>query len=983
MAAQNDVPIELAEQFGRGNGVIFVGAGLSRNAGLADWRQLVGDLKSEIPDCPDEASYLDIASYYELEFGRNRLVHRLREKLDTLHLKPTVAHRTLCEIPVSLIVTTNFDDLLEQTFRLEQRAFSTVTRSLDASFWSSDRTQIVKIHGDLAFPESIVITANDFERLEVDRAALIRLLGATLQTRTVLFVGYSLTDPDLRAMLTHLRHETGDYGRNLYSIQFDAPSLAVRDIERRGVRVINLKLNGRQPAEALVAWLSDFKEKVRQFEPAARAAEQSKAESTGTRLADEVMGLFSSTGYALTRIQRSPHAVDFRAIKRSEGADLRRWVRCVEGSVGSAQVEGALALREDDDQAAEVWVIAYRSGIFTTQARSRLEQAPGARAMSIAEFYKTMLNLDIYLSRMLAEYEGAGIETMWVDLACEVPQYDQRFRPMPQATDTFDSVESFLDVWLDTPGRNHISILGDFGTGKSWLCRHYAAKLAQRYLQDPEHNRVPFVISLRDRSRGDVVNLQELITSTLVNDYEVHLPGGYQTFQFLNRHDSLILIFDGFDEMQIRMDDLGVVRNFDELAKVVEPEANCKAILTCRSGYFRTDLEEREILAGEGLQRISLSERPNFEILRLLPFNDERIKLALRLRVGDRAEQYYEQMQRIYDLADLGHRPMLLAMIAATLSGFVNQRRISPAALYEAYTDEWMHKNLVEQRTILGSADKRRLMQDLAWEMVERETTSVHYSELPRAIQDSLEFAGSPLLRHYEHDVRVQSFLQRDGAGYYSFAHKSFMEFFIAQRIFADITEDNDSRLKAAQTSHETDQFIKDMLVREPAFLQTLLRWMDSGEETVLRVNAAGILAKTGDASLIGRIIGAVSRDRPVRHLYLTAVLFRVLEIKWDSAARLATEQNGDRFPNLLILPAAQLKTVTTRFCAEALNPRDGVARWFALQLLDQVKDIDRAKVIETLEVAARAEDVPESKDLIARIRRELISHEAGSLEVG
>jgi hypothetical protein len=971
VTSPHDIPLELAEQFGRGNGVLFVGAGLSRAAGLPDWAGLIGELRSEMPDCPPDASYQDVASYYEIEFGRNRLVQRIREKLDTLNLRPTAVHRLLCEIQFSLIVTTNFDDLLEQTFRSEGRPFNTVTRSLDASFWSSDRAQIVKIHGDVAIPESIVITAGDYERFSAERAALIRLLGATLQTRTVLFMGYSVTDPDLREQLTNLRQETGEYSRNLYSIQFEAPSLAVRDLERRGVRVINLKLDGRRPTDVLALWLAEFRERTLRYRPPSVTAQPARTETVHARLADEVMGLFTSTGYSLSRLQRSPLAVDFRAVKFSEGTELCRWIRCVEGSVGSRHIEEALSLREDDPTG-EVWVIAYRSGVFTEQARARIAEVTGARALSIAEFYRTMLNLDSYLTRMINEYEGLGIEGLWVDLACEVPQYDHRFRSIPKTTDTFESVEGFLDVWIDTPGRNHISILGDFGTGKSWLCQHYAARLAHNYLSDPEHNRVPFIISLRDRSRGDVVNLQELITSTLVNEYEMHLPGGYQTFQFLNRHDSLILIFDGFDEMQIRMDDLSIVRNFDELAKVVEPEANCKAILTCRSGYFRTDLEEREILAGEGLQRISLSDRPNFEILHLLPFDEGRIKQALSKLVGARAEQYYVEMQRIYDLADLGHRPMLLAMIAATIPKFLHQHAISPAALYEAYTDEWMRVNLVQQRTIIGSTEKRSLMQDLAWDMVRRDVTSIHYSELPRAIQESLNTGSIRFVRDYDHDVRVQSFLQRDAAGYYSFAHKSFMEFFIAQRIFVDICAGDSRRLATTQTSHETDQFIKDMLLGEPEQVAKLINWMNSGDEVVLRVNSAGILAKTGDGELTSKIIDTLKRDKQVRHLYLTAVLFRVLDIKWESAARLAAEQNGDHIPSLLTLPAAQIKMVVTKFCLEALNPRDAVARWFALQLLWQVRDVDKDKITDALAAAAQTETVQEISVLIDEMSRAL-----------
>ncbi|MFF3286470.1 SIR2 family protein [Streptomyces sp. NPDC003023] len=960
-----EIPLELAEQFGRGNGVVFVGAGLSKGAGLPDWQGLIDGLVEELPDCPPGADHRDIAAYYELEYGRNRLVQRIRDRLDTLHLQPTRVHQALAALPVQLLVTTNFDDLLEQAYRSERKPYTTVTRAVDAGFWSSDRTQIVKIHGDLAIPESIVITSGDYEGITTDRPTLIRLLGATLQTRTVLFLGYSLSDPDLRILLRQLRQESGDYARNLYSVQFDAPALAVKDLERRGVRVVNLTLAGRSPGETLLTWLTELRARAMRHghmapEP---ALERKSAPSSGHQLADEVTGLLRAMGYSLTRMRQSPGVVDFQASKHSEGSEILRWFRCVEGSVGTGHVEGAQALRSEEPDG-EVWIVAYRSGVVTAQARARAEADRSTRILSIAQFYRTMLNIDAYLTRLLEEYDAERIDSRWVDLSCEVPQYD-RLRSVPLSTDTFDNVEEFLDVWIDTPGRNHMSILGDFGTGKTWLCRHYAALLARRYLEDCEHNRVPILISLRDRSHGDAVNIKELITDTLVNEYGLHLPGGYKTFQFLNRHDSLVLILDGFDEMQARLDDLATVRNFDELAKVVEPHANCKAILTCRSSYFRTDLEEREVLAGEGLQRINLSERPNFEILHLLPFDDAQVRESLSKLVGDQADRYYEDMHRIYDLANLAQRPILLAMIAATLPRLVNHSHVNPSTLYETYTDEWMRKNLVEQRSIMESREVRNFMQQLAWEMFLRETASVHYSELPRTLLDFLSAGRSSLVYNYEHDVRTQSFLQRDSAGFYSFAHKSFMEFFIAQRIFASICAVDSRELAEAQTSHETDQFIKDLLLREPVHIETMTSWMNGGEEPVLRVNAAGILAKIGDPRLTADVISLLDRDKAVRHLYLTAVIFRVLEVRWEAAARLASEPNGRRLPHLLTLTSDQLKTVATRFCGEALNQRDAVARWLSLRLLEQVTDVAREEIRSTLRQAAEQEEVTEIRSLI------------------
>jgi len=52
-----NIPRELVEQFAKGNGAIFVGAGLSIGAGLPGWGDLVSRLAAEIEDCPTDVSH--------------------------------------------------------------------------------------------------------------------------------------------------------------------------------------------------------------------------------------------------------------------------------------------------------------------------------------------------------------------------------------------------------------------------------------------------------------------------------------------------------------------------------------------------------------------------------------------------------------------------------------------------------------------------------------------------------------------------------------------------------------------------------------------------------------------------------------------------------------------------------------------------------------------------------------------------------------
>ena len=153
------IPQELIDQFARGNGAIFVGAGLSVGAGLPGWEQLMERLAGELSDHPKPASYLDLAQYYVNEYKKNRLINRLRDELDTSGVEPTSVHKAIVQLEISPIFTTNYDSLIERSLLNASVRFDKVISEIDSNFWTNERTQVVKLHGDLDHPNSIVITS--------------------------------------------------------------------------------------------------------------------------------------------------------------------------------------------------------------------------------------------------------------------------------------------------------------------------------------------------------------------------------------------------------------------------------------------------------------------------------------------------------------------------------------------------------------------------------------------------------------------------------------------------------------------------------------------------------------------------------------------------------------------------------------------------------------------------------------------------------
>ncbi|MFD4339019.1 hypothetical protein ACFWPP_17825 [Streptomyces anulatus] len=112
----------------------------------------------------------------------------------------------------------------------------------------------------------------------------------------------------------------------------------------------------------------------------------------------------------------------------------------------------------------------------------------------------------------------------------------------------------------------------------------------------------------------------------------------------------------------------------------------------------------------------------------------------------------------------------------------------------------------------------------------------------------------------------------------------------------------------------------------------SLRRWRLDGDVPILRVNAAGILAKLPGQGQADRVL---AHEEEVRHLYMTAVTSRVCAMDWTTAGRIVSQ------------PAAyghRADFLATRFAREALNLRDSGARWCSSVMLRGAEPHDRTE---------------------------------------
>jgi hypothetical protein len=195
----------------KGKLVPFVGAGLSRLLGLPSWSQLIDLIAEELGYDPEvfkcNGDALQLAEYYVATKGsigplRSVMDRRFNPADDAI--RASRAHGALVKMDLPLIYTTNYDGIIERAFELQKRRYHTIANIDDIATAPSGVTHVVKFHGTFSDDASLVLTESSyFERLQFESAIDLKLRADTL-ARTLLFVGYSLGDVNIRYMLYKL-----------------------------------------------------------------------------------------------------------------------------------------------------------------------------------------------------------------------------------------------------------------------------------------------------------------------------------------------------------------------------------------------------------------------------------------------------------------------------------------------------------------------------------------------------------------------------------------------------------------------------------------------------------------------------------------------------------------------------------------------------------------------------------------------------------
>ncbi|WP_129347893.1 NACHT domain-containing protein [Sorangium cellulosum] len=299
------------------------------------------------------------------------------------------------------------------------------------------------------------------------------------------------------------------------------------------------------------------------------------------------------------------------------------------------------------------------------------------------------------------------------------------------------ALDAFAEL-LDSDHGRFVLVLGDFGTGKTFLLHELARRMGEA-----GGPLTPVLIEMRALEKARDLSALVAQHLALAGLGKIDLPA----FRHMLSEGRIALLFDGFDELAFRVTYDRAVEHFDTLLQAAQGKA-AKVVVTSRSQHFVSEQQVKTALA----EKAALL--PGYRLVWLRPFTGAQIRRFLVNRLGgeEAADARLRLLADVKDLLGLSVNPRMLGFIAEIEEAQLRQAKagdgeITSAGLYRLLLDRWLvweyeraHPRGAQPG--LSVAQRWRAVTELATRLWHRTEQSVNVRELSAELIAALQALG-------------------------------------------------------------------------------------------------------------------------------------------------------------------------------------------------------------------------------------------------
>jgi AAA domain, putative AbiEii toxin, Type IV TA system/AAA domain/NACHT domain/Restriction endonuclease len=438
-------------------------------------------------------------------------------------------------------------------------------------------------------------------------------------------------------------------------------------------------------------------------------------------------------------------------------------VECKARRVDLAELQGLRgALRRQTGGTIKGGVL-VTDGTFSPEVLRATPPSKDIVCFALSELEQQALKIQPYLNSIIHRFEQRFPHMCYMELrATEFAIVGSRAK-----REAASNVVDLLKKWLKRRDKKFLFLVGGPGSGKSSVCSKFARDLALT-----KGARIPFLVS------ANLVRSSPSITSAILRTVssDVEFNKLAALLDSLNSRGEILLMIDGVDEIP------GGFSAIQSLL-VFADQPTAKVILTCREPHFDSSLTK-------------LMEAKNSTVLVLADLDDSQIETYLKVRLEPGKRDIVRSS--LQSLPNLAGSPLLLELLTQFILEYQTNDALSISAIMERLIVTLLRR---ERRELEGLSLEAEL------DILSNAAFNMFVAGVERLPEDLFGVSFAQGAQRLE----SSSLLIREPSGYYTFANRSFQDFFVARYLTLRISDESPAVFGRVVLSSEILRWLADL----------------------------------------------------------------------------------------------------------------------------------------------------------------------------